>query len=250
MPDTELGFPWTTYAALLLAGLGGSLHCIGMCGPILVGFHAGFARAAARGQRVNIPLAFAAYHAGRVWTYAAMGLASGWLGHGLRQSAAWLGWQRWGGLALSLAAAATGLILLGVVPGWRARRLAHACGFSRFSAGGWFKALLASPGPSARVLLGVVMGFLPCGLVYAALALASSMPSPWHAAGGMAVFGLGTLPALSLALVTAHLVPARWRVHGTRLAAVVIVLAASWMGFRALAFSPERGCPACSTSHG
>lgn len=255
------------YASLLLAGLGGSLHCIGMCGPILIGFSQSFARsnepppteanpdrdaAVSAGdgplpgdRRPSLMWDFAAYHTGRIWTYALLGLIAGFVGHGLRESSTWMGWQRGAGVAIGVFVVITGLALLGVIPGVDADRWLHRCGFKKFGKGSWFRGLMQSRGFTPKLLLGVVMGFLPCGLVYAALVLAATMPSPLHSALAMAVFGIGTLPSLSAVLIFARAVPASWRVHGTKLAAVVIIATGAWMSYRAYTVGEAGHCPAC-----
>ena len=121
------------------------------------------------------------------------------------------------------------------------------CGFKRLGGFGWFKSLLGTPGPVAKLILGLVMGLLPCGLVYAVLVVTAAMPTPWHSAMGMVVFGIGTLPSLSAVLIFARVIPARWRVHGTRLAGVVIIVTGGWMITRSLTSTPA-GCPACESA--
>jgi len=76
--------------SLFLAGLAGSLHCMGMCGPIVVGFSNAFERVrlTATGRTIDSPpirrfwptLDMTFYHVGRIWTYSMLGLAAGWLG--------------------------------------------------------------------------------------------------------------------------------------------------------------------------
>jgi sulfite exporter TauE/SafE len=54
-------------------------------------------------------------------------------------------------------------------------------------------------GAGARYAFGVVNGFLPCGLVYAALSLPVALAAPLPGALAMVAFGAGTLPLLSVA---------------------------------------------------
>ena len=56
--------------------------------------------------------------------------------------------------------------------------------------------LSSSHSPAARYALGVVLGFLPCGLLYGALAAAAGTASMGEGALAMAAFALGTVPAL------------------------------------------------------
>lgn len=213
------------FAGFFVTGIVSSLHCIGMCGPILAGFSQVFVTV--KGKRVGgAAVDFAWYHVGRLWTYALLGLIAGFAGAGVRHGSAVMGWHQWSGAAIGAAVIFSGLALLGVVPGLKLDQLAHGCG-----SGGpkWLQSLVAGRGAMPRLLLGAVMGFLPCGLVYAMLVLAAALPTPLHAAGAMLAFGLGTLPSLTGVLIASRAVPARLRAQGTRLAAVLVILSGSWM---------------------
>lgn len=216
------------FGALALAGLAGSLHCLGMCGPLLVAF----SQALGPGGRRRDLLA---YHAGRVWTYGVLGFFAGWAGFELRAGAAGLGWQRPLGVVLAALVVIAGLGLLGWVPGLA---LDAGCVVRLARRRGVPGALLRHSSPLARLLLGALMGLLPCGLVYAALVVAATLPTPLHAAFGMLVFGAGTLPALSALFAARRLVPQRLRAHGTPLAAGLLIAAGVVMLARALSASP------------
>jgi sulfite exporter TauE/SafE len=237
----------TVLPAMLLAGLAGSLHCIGMCGPILLAFSGAMRRGgdAAGGAR---PRRFASdflwYHAGRIWTYGVLGFLAGLVGQSLRHGSALMGWQRVFGIAAGAAVVIVGLALLGVVPGLRLDK-AGACGIKKITSNAWLAALLRSGSAWSRLLLGAAMGLLPCGLVYAMLAVVAALPSPAHAALGMVAFGVGTVPSLSAVLATAHLMPARWRATGTRIAAVFVIATGVWVGFRG---AGQSGCAHCAAA--
>ncbi len=158
-------------SAAFVAGLLGSVHCIGMCGA--------FATSCSR-VRGGLP----AWHAGRLLTYTALGALAGAFGN-LLPGPAWLP----GAVAAALLVWFA-LALAGVVP--EPRLLP-----SGFTHAGTRAA--ATPSTAAQFLFGVVNGLLPCGLVYAALALAVSAARPTTGALAMLAFGAGTLPALSLA---------------------------------------------------
>ncbi|MAE65477.1 MAG: hypothetical protein CMJ18_14500 [Phycisphaeraceae bacterium] len=228
------------YAGLLLTGLVMSLHCVGMCGPLIAGFAQALDRCDVTidgrpvdPKRRRIAWSFMWYHAGRIWTYAMLGVAAGSLGHVIRQGSDAAGWHRIVAIGLGALVILSGLLLLGVVPGLRleawARRLG-ACG----GRGGALVSTLAGRTPAWRFLLGAVMGFLPCGLVYAALAVVAALPSPLHAALGMIAFGIGTVPSLTAVVLLARAIPARWRAQGARFAAVIILGVGVWMTGRAL----------------
>jgi sulfite exporter TauE/SafE len=229
------------YLSLVTAGLAGSLHCVGMCGPILAGFAQVF-----RGPGVEVErrfstgglwLDFAAYHLGRIWTYALLGLVAGLAGTGMRHGSVELGWQRPVALVFCLLVILSGVLLLGIVPGLKPDALIDGCALQRLGRWPPFRSLLRGSGFPARLLLGAVMGLLPCGLVYAMLVLAAALPTPLHAAAAMATFGIGTIPALSAVLLAGRLIPPWVRAHGTRIAAVLLILTGVWMTARTLVAS-------------
>jgi sulfite exporter TauE/SafE len=210
-----------------------------MCGPILLGFSQVFQQ---DGVKRSLRRDFACYHAGRIWTYAVLGFIAGLLGSSLRHGSAALGWQQWAAVILSGAVVLTGVALLGLVPGFKVEQ-AVSCGVKRFGKQAWFSALMHGRGAAPRLLLGAVMGLLPCGLVYAMLVIVAALPTPWHAALGMIVFGFGTLPSLSLVIGTSSLLQVglgrsrsgTWlRGHGTHMAAVMLILTGGWMMARTL----------------
>lgn len=187
---------------LFLAGLGGSvLHCVPMCGPFVLGqVSERMARVPAvrlcEMHRLKGAL-LVPYHLGRLATYAGLGAAVAALG-AVVAAVPWF--NRLSGLLLALAALLF-LALAGrrlfpalarAVPGWdkvppgAARLLATAARRWRGN----------KHGVGQGFLLGILLGFLPCGFLYAALAVAAAGRGPVSGALAMAVFGLGTIPAL------------------------------------------------------
>ena len=166
------------YWSALVLGLGGSLHCGGMCGPLMVALFSGAHAGSLARSRV-------AYHAGRLLTYALIGLVFGLLGRGFHVA----GWQR------SVSVVAGVLLLVG---GAVASRLSLDAWLVRSV--GWVKDLFRSglgrKTLGSLVFLGMLNGFLPCGLVYAAGVSAAASGNPFSGALSMVVFGLGTLPLL------------------------------------------------------
>ena len=157
--------------AAIVAGLAGAPHCIGMCG--------GFATASAAWRAEGL-----AWHAGKLSTYGILGaLAGGTARLGLAP-----GWPM--GLVSGLLLVWFALRLAGTGPAFHLR----IPGLERLGI-----RLARSGGILARYAFGMVTGLLPCGLVYAALALAVSAGGPIEGALAMLAFGLGTIPALLLA---------------------------------------------------
>ncbi len=166
---------WTAF----VLGLAGSLHCAGMCGPLVLAVPA-----AGPGPGL-IWLGRLAYNGGRVLTYVLIGTLLGLAGGTL----AWAGIARWVSIATG-AALLTGA-LVAVRP---------AANSLTLRASAWVRAALAPVlrrrGLSASFALGVGNGLLPCGLVYTAAAVALTAPGPLTGAGSMLAFGLGTVPMM------------------------------------------------------
>jgi sulfite exporter TauE/SafE len=174
--------------SLFLAGLGGSLtHCAGMCGPFVLGqVMADAERATGYGEwRRLAGAALAPYHLGRITTYTALGALAGAV-TALFATTASFTW-----ISALLLIVGAGFMLL--------QAFGHA--ISAGSPLGSAVARLASPlsashRPLARYGLGVVLGFLPCGLIYGALGAAAGTGSAWRGALAMAAFAAGTVPVL------------------------------------------------------
>ncbi len=169
--DAGAGLP--LMAGMLLAGLLGGLgHCSLMCGPFAL---AQIAERFAEGASSRLWTAtLAPYQAGRLTTYATLGAVAGGLGAATSRLAGF-GWLPAAALmlgALVFAAQAAGRI------------------------GGGNSGFAARFGKPRGFVLGLALGFLPCGLIYGALIAAAGSGGAWQGALGMALFGLGTVPSL------------------------------------------------------
>ena len=180
--------PDTGFLALFLVGLLGGTHCVGMCGGIVGALTLGGA------PRWRIHLA---YNAGRIASYALAGAVAGALG------AASLAAGKAEGVRLGLYALANvmlvllGVYLLGVAQVLLPiERLGHHL-WRRLQPLG--RRFLPAQSVAQAFPLGLLWGWLPCGLVYSALASALTAGSPARGAAMMLAFGLGTLPNLLLA---------------------------------------------------
>ncbi len=221
------------FAALFVAGMASSLHCVGMCGPLLVAFSK-----LLQGSGERNPGGWWLYHGGRIWTYALLGFLAGWLGFEARALSALAGWHRPLALAFGASVLLAGLAALGWLPGWRFAATAQGCLAQVSGRNPWLGRLAHDPRAPARFLLGAVMGLLPCAMVYAALLLAAALPTPLHSAAGMAAFGLGTLPSLTAVILGTRLAPPWLRAHGPRLTAVLWISISLIILWRALALDP------------
>jgi sulfite exporter TauE/SafE len=168
----DLSVHATAFLGAFLTGLLGSAHCIGMCG--------GFAACAAvRTGRSGALL----YTLGRLTTYASLGLVGGLLGGLLVR-------MQWVGLAVASAAV---VFFAGRLAGLIPERKVRWRFVERVAARAY-----RLRGPAAPWMLGLSTALLPCGLVYAALAMPVVAATPLTGAIAMVLFGLGTAPALLL----------------------------------------------------
>lgn len=170
---------------LAMAGIGllGAGHCVGMCGGIATGL------GLASGDRAT-PLVLG-YNLGRVLSYSVAGVIVAALGYWGREYLAL-------GPVLRILAAVI-LILMGLylADWWRALVYLERLGTRLWR---WIQPLGRGLLPvrtfPRALMLGMVWGWLPCGLVYSALAYAATASSPWQGGMMMAAFGLGTAPAM------------------------------------------------------
>ncbi len=220
-------------AAMLLAGaVGGFTHCIGMCGPFVL------AQTTARLESVPAAemselhrlagAALAPYHLGRGTTYIALGAAAGAAAQSIR-SIPGLDWVAAGWLVFAalmfLAYAIFGSGLLRAAAGSESR-WGRALG--RFA-----RPLFARPTGLRGYALGLMLGFLPCGFLYAALAVAAGSGGALGGAIVMAAFVLGTTPGLVAVGLGGHVAAGRWRRLAAVVAPVLMLTNAAMLGFAA-----------------
>jgi sulfite exporter TauE/SafE len=219
-------------AALATGLLGGFGHCLGMCGPIAgaVGVAAGHGAPGGSAARRALAVQLA-YNAGRVTTYGFVGFAMGLTGSFVNTAARLAGFQD----AVSLVAGAL-MILLGLgalgVAGF-ARRLEQRLSARVFRVA---RAVLAGGGAARSYPLGLLLGFLPCGLSYSAFMAAAATG---HPASGLAValaFGAGTAPALVVAGVAAGALGPRLRGALYRAGGALVVALGAGFVLRGLGF--------------
>lgn len=171
---------WTGF----ILGFFGSLHCIGMCGPIVLALpfsDAGFSFIYGR----------VLYNLGRVVTYALLGLVFGLLGSKIYM----FGLQQ----VVSIALGAV-IILWFVFPPVLKNKLISVSVFSFFTAKlkNLIVPLFKKRSYLSMILIGILNGFLPCGFVYMGIAgaIAISTAGPFNGMLFMALFGIGTIPVM------------------------------------------------------
>jgi sulfite exporter TauE/SafE len=210
------------YAAVFLMGLaGGATHCLGMCGPFVLSRALRIAAASAVGgawSRLRAAL-LPGYHLGRAITYAGFGALAGGAAEGFARITE-LGWPRW-----VFVAVAALLLILGALGG--STRL-HLPGTQMLAAR--IGRVAPAPGFVGDLVTGVALGFLPCGLVLAALTASVSAGGALEGALGMASFALGTALPLSLLSGAGAVAARRWRETLRRLSLPLLALNLAALG--------------------
>lgn len=165
-------------SGLVMGGVG-SLHCVGMCGPIALSLPSVNSSASSRFLGTLL------YNTGRVVTYAVLGAILGMIGYSLVM----MGFQKW--LTITVGA---GMLVFLFLPS----QFKNRGGNLKFmiSLRQKIARLYAHPSYPSLFLIGLFNGLLPCGLVYAALAVAVAGGSVPTSSLFMASFGAGTLPMM------------------------------------------------------
>jgi sulfite exporter TauE/SafE len=224
---TGLGADPTLLAAFV-AGLVGSSHCLGMCGGIAAALGMGTAgRDAGAGRALGRALL---YNGGRIASYAVAGTLAGGIGFILGQALH-------APAAILVMRVLTGAVLMAiglqVAFNLRLLRPLETVGMHA-----WRRVaplatrLMGNRSAGGTILLGALWGWMPCGLVYGMLVAAAATGGPGTGAALMAVFGLGTAPAM---VATGALASRFQRLHRNpafrRGAGLLVVALGAWTAF-------------------
>jgi sulfite exporter TauE/SafE len=180
------------YSALIF-GLASSLHCVGMCGPIAMMLPVD------RKSETKRVLQTLLYHIGRLTAYASLGLLFGLLGKGLYLA----GLQQQISIAMGFFMIAIVLIPEKLFAKYNFSKPVHKI-LSKLKSklGQQFKHKTWD----TYFTIGLLNGFLPCGLVYAALFGAIAMQSPYLGSLYMVFYGLGTVPMMSFVILLSNFI--------------------------------------------
>ncbi|NVK19604.1 MAG: sulfite exporter TauE/SafE family protein [Methylocystaceae bacterium] len=226
--------------SLFMAGLlGSATHCIGMCAPFVL------SQVTARLETVKLDqmsefkrltgAALIPYHLGRMTTYIFLGFSVGLLAQGVIQFSG----MKW---------ISAGLLILATVffLGYALKRLGVSFPNIPFiganqkqesslslGMGKLLKPFFARPTGLNGYFLGLGLGFLPCGLLYGALAAAGASADFVGGAFAMAAFALGTIPVLMAVGLAGHMAGQKWRTVVTDLAPILLILNAGVLGYLA-----------------
>ena len=177
-----------------VVGLLGGVHCLGMCGGIVGALTLG--QPSARAAEPGFWLLQLGYNLGRLASYMAAGALAGGLGLLLAGAGPLADAQKLLGILAGLFMIVLGLYLAGWWSGLAKVEQAGGVVWKRIEPLG--RRLLPVRSPLHAFLLGMVWGWLPCGLVYSALIWSLSAGGVGQGALLMGAFGLGTLPNLLL----------------------------------------------------
>lgn len=173
------------FFAFFIGGLtGGFTHCLTMCGPFVACDRACASKSCSVAKSLSDSTGLP-YHLGRMTTYGALGFFVALLSQQIAATA----WWPW---ISSVMLAAAGILFL--------VSFLNSCR----------QETTTSKHPQLTYLRGILLGFMPCGLLYAALMMAATLANPLSGMLAMWIFTLGTLPALLIASGGADLLSRKW----------------------------------------
>jgi uncharacterized protein len=209
------------FIAIFLVGLlGGFGHCIGMCGGFVMTYTLKIQEtdrtAPSKWQTIYPHLL---YNSGRVLTYVILGEIFGFLGSSLGVIFALRDIQGVLQLFAGLVMVIMGFDLAGWIPASGPNTFPGISGFKRL-----VRSMFNRVNRKNIFILGMILGFIPCGLVYAAGAKAAATQSILGGMLTMLVFGLGTFPAMVITGLTVNLFSNKLRKRLYRIAALMVIL--------------------------
>lgn len=217
-------------------GLVNSLHCLGMCSPIVITYSSRFsvseqAVSPRRGIAVHL-----LYNFGRITTYSFLGGVAGLLGKSLDLSLLTLGL----GKSHSAILLVTGFIvmLFGLMQFGALRRWTFLTENLFFKSSLFQNAvtqLMTNDALVAKWLMGVALGFLPCILTYSMLVTAVSSDGFFEGFMMLLAFGVGTIPMLLLTGILSSAVARNLKNYGNQISGTAMLILSAFLLFRATA---------------
>jgi sulfite exporter TauE/SafE len=192
-------------------GAAGSLHCVGMCGPLSL------ALPVHHFSKTQKFFSLLLYQFGRIITYSIIGLLFGLAGRRIYIS----GYQQWFSIGM-------GILVLGIAIlyfiGWKTIHLKILNRFYFFVQQQISRLLKSATGPISFFMMGMANGLLPCGMVYVALAATLSFTNVLQSVSFMAMFGAGTLPAMMLVGYAGQMIKPAWRIYLRKMVPIFILI--------------------------
>lgn len=235
---------WEFYIIFIL-GLVSSLHCVSMCGPIVLSYSLPLGSRTIS-QQVSAHLA---YNFGRIITYTILGAIAGFLGTTIGFVGQLAGLENIVAIVSGFLMVFAGLLMLDLLPSKGLQKYNPLLYTSKF-----LKPLgskITSPTVSSKFTLGLILGYLPCGLIYAALLKSMATGSVVSGALTMTAFGLGTafsLLAIGIFSTAFSLKLSRW---GSKLASVSVLILGLFLVYRGVmpmmmtSHTNDENVPAC-----
>jgi sulfite exporter TauE/SafE len=185
------------YISALVLGLLGSFHCIGMCGPIAIALPL---KTNTWSARIASSLV---YNIGRTITYGILGFIFGLIGKGISLG----GLQQWVSIILGI------IMILSVIFPFLFRKIKIEKSTYKMvsSLKGKFGKMFSIRSYSSLFTIGILNGFLPCGLVYIAIAGAIVSGEIQNGIFYMIVFGLGTIPVMMALSILGNVISVKFR---------------------------------------
>ena len=211
-------------------------HCLGMCGGIVAIYSARQATQTPAGESQPGMMArivsFLPLHLGRITTYTFFGALIGLAGSLLDQAGGMMGWQGLFSVIVGIIMLLVSLSLMGVLPPIEATLVTLTKGNTPVTR---MRGLFSKRSFWSTLTLGILWGFLPCGLVFAMLVLAARVGTFWGGALTMLAFGLCTVPTLVGFGLAANLLSPKLRGGLQSFAAILLMLFAVQTVLRGLA---------------
>ena len=217
------------YSIVFTTAFLGSGHCLGMCGPIVA------ALSLAKPGRESGIFIHLLYNCGRLTTYVLIGLAAGWIGSLLNTAQSFSLLTQGLLIIADLAVIAIGLRTSGLFKRLAFIHLEIPGALGRITRVVTY--LKQLPALAAALPLGLIMGLLPCGFLYAIALAAAGRGSPVEGGLIMLAFGLGTFPALFFFGSAVHWLSKAMRVELLRWAGFMVVFIGCYNLFQHIRFS-------------
>lgn len=226
---------WILITAIFTASLLGSMHCVGMCGPLAM-WASGVGE---RASRSTVMLSTTLYHLGRCITYLMAGVIAGAIGSAIDIGGQWLGFQ----VAAARVVGAI-MVVVGASKLWTLARGRGSRGnqLRPSRIGGLLvklrPTLFRLPLTGRAFATGLLTTLLPCGWLYLFALFAAGTGSPVMGPVVMFAFWLGTVPALTALIAGSQVLSRKFTLLVPAAAAVLLIMTgcytASGRGFARL----------------
>jgi len=230
----------SSYLVAFIMGLFSSMHCIGMCGSIIGTLTLSLSPDIRNNKKLLLPFVFN-YNFGRITSYTIAGALAGIIESLLTMHLGETHGHRVLQLLSAVIMASAGLYIAGWFPRFAYIEKAGIHIWRKIEPYG--RKLIPVKNRTQAYLFGIVWGWLPCGLVYAALALAATAGDASKSALTMLAFGLGTLPAVMGVGIMTHVLTRLSRMQRFKQAVglfmIVLALLAALPWLNPMAFTTQ-----------